>query len=136
MRHQDLNVLGTPLQSCCIDPLTGFYRTGYCQVGPEDVGVHAVCIEATEDFLAFSKAAGNDLSTPNPQYGFPGLKPGDSWCLCAPRWQEALAHGIAPPVYLAATHESALAYSDLQDLKRHALDGDVNDLLNDLSAKR
>ena len=136
MPHRDLNVLGTPLQSCCVDPLTGFYRTGYCQVGPEDLGVHAVCIEATEDFLAFSKAAGNDLSTPNPQYGFPGLKPGDSWCLCAPRWQEALEKGIAPPVYLAATHESALAYSDLQDLKRHALDVDVNDLLNDLRHKK
>ena len=136
MKYQDRNVLGTPLQSCCVDPLTGFYRTGYCQVGPEDIGVHAVCIEATEDFLAFSKAAGNDLSTPNPQYGFPGLKPGDSWCLCAPRWQEALEKGIAPPVYLAATHESALAYSDLQDLKRHALDGDVNDLLNDLRQKK
>ncbi len=136
MPHRDLNVLGTPLQSCCVDPLTGFYRTGYCQVGPEDLGVHAVCIEATEDFLAFSKAAGNDLSTPNPQYGFPGLKPGDSWCLCAPRWQEALEKGIAPPVYLAATHESALAYSDLQDLKRHALDVDVNDLLNDLRQKK
>ena len=136
MKYQDRNVLGTPLQSCCVDPLTGFYRTGYCQVGPEDIGVHAVCIEATEDFLAFSKAAGNDLSTPNPQYGFPGLKPGDSWCLCAPRWQEALEKGIAPPVYLAATHEEALTYSDLQDLKRHALDGDVNDLLNDLRQKK
>jgi len=132
MPHSDRNVLGEPLQSCCADPLTGFYRTGYCQVGPDDIGVHAVCIEVTSDFLAFSKAAGNDLSTPNPQHGFPGLKPGDSWCLCAPRWQEALEEGIAPPVYLAATHESALDHSDLQDLKRHALDVDVNELLNDL----
>jgi uncharacterized protein len=135
MNTTDKNVLGEPLQSCCIDPLTGFYRTGYCHVGPEDVGVHAVCIEVTDDFLSFSKQAGNDLSTPLPHYGFPGLKPGDSWCLCAPRWQEALDAGIAPPVYLAATHESALDYSTLQDLKRHALDVDVNELLNDLRQK-
>jgi len=126
------NVLGTPLKSCCMDPLTGFYRTGFCQVGPEDVGVHAVCIEATADFLVFSKEAGNDLSTPNPMYGFPGLLPGDRWCLCAPRWQEALEAGIAPPVILESTHEATLDYAKLEDLKRHALDVDFNDLLGDL----
>ncbi len=129
------NVLGEPLQSCCTDPLTGFYRTGYCQVGPEDIGVHAVCIEVTSDFLAFSKEAGNDLSTPMPHYGFPGLQPGDRWCLCASRWQESLDAGIAPPVYLAATHALALEHSTLQDLKRHALDVDINDLLGDLQNK-
>jgi uncharacterized protein (DUF2237 family) len=131
----EMNVLGTPLKMCCISPLTGFYRTGYCQVGPDDLGVHGVCIEATDDFLAFSKEAGNDLSTPNPEYGFPGLKPGDRWCLCAPRWQEALEAGMAPAVILEATHEKALEFSSVEDLKRHALDVDFNDLLGDLSKK-
>jgi len=127
---REKNILGTELQSCCMDPLTGFYRTGFCQVGPDDFGVHAVCIEATSDFLEFSKAAGNDLSTPNPEFGFPGLKPGDQWCLCAPRWQEAFEAGVAPPVMLNATHESARDYCDLENLKTHALDVDFNDLLN------
>ena len=127
------NVLGTDLKSCCIDPMTGFYRNGFCQIGPEDLGVHAVCIEATEDFLAFSKSAGNDLSTPHPEYGFPGLKPGDQWCLCAPRWKEALDANIAPPVILEATHEAALSYATLEELKQHALDVDFNDLLTFIS---
>jgi uncharacterized protein (DUF2237 family) len=126
------NVLGEPLISCCMDPVTGFYRTGFCQVGFEDLGVHAVCIEATADFLAFSKAAGNDLSTPIPIYDFPGLKPSDRWCLCASRWQEAFLAGCAPPVILAGTHERALDFCALSDLKRHALDVDFNELLETL----
>ena len=127
------NVLGTPLTSCCMDPVTGFYRTGFCQVGSDDLGVHAVCIEATDDFLLFSKEVGNDLSTPNPLFGFEGVKPGDKWCLCAPRWKEALDAGIAPPVILESTHERALDFTTIEDLKRHALDVDFNDLLEDLS---
>jgi hypothetical protein len=117
-----------------MDPITGFYRTGSCHVGPEDSGVHAVCIEATDDFLAFSKRAGNDLSTPQPHYGFPGLVPGDKWCLCAPRWQEAFEAGVAPPVILAATHEKALDYCRLADLKHHALDVDFNEILGALQS--
>jgi uncharacterized protein (DUF2237 family) len=105
-----------------VKPLTGFYRTGCCETGPEDVGVHTVCIEATREFLAFSKAAGNDLSTPRPEFGFAGLEPGDRWCICAARWQEALEAGAAPRVVLAATHEATLEIVELADLKRHALD--------------
>jgi uncharacterized protein (DUF2237 family) len=115
------NVLGSPLQVCSMDPLTGFTREGSCKVTPEDVGVHAVCVEVTEEFLEFSKEVGNDLSTPMPLYGFEGLKPGDRWCLCASRWRQALEHGIAPPVDLMATHESALEYASLVDLLRHSL---------------
>lgn len=116
------NVLGQPLKICCTQPMTGFYRTGRCETGPQDLGLHVVCAEVTADFLAFSRAAGNDLSTPRPEFGFPGLKPGDRWCLCAARWREALEAGHAPPVVLAATHERALAVVTLDDLKRHALD--------------
>ena len=116
------NVLGQPLQSCCTQPMTGFYRTGRCETGPQDFGLHVVCAEVTADFLGFSRAAGNDLSTPRPEFGFPGLKPGDRWCLCAARWREALEAGMAPRVVLAATHERALAVVTLDDLKRHALD--------------
>jgi len=130
------NCLGTDLIACCMDPVTGFYRTGFCQVGHEDIGVHAVCIEATEDFLAFSKAAGNDLSTPNPNFGFPGLNPGDRWCLCAPRWQEAFLAGAAPAVILSGTHERALDYCSLDDLKSHALDVDFNDILGYLKLQQ
>ncbi len=115
------NVLGTPLQTCSLDPLTGFTREGSCKVTPEDVGVHAVCVEVSEEFLEFSKSVGNDLSTPMPLYGFAGLKPGDRWCLCASRWRQALEHGIAPPVDLMATHESALEYASLVDLLRHSM---------------
>ena len=129
------NVLGGPLESCCSDPVTGFYRDGFCHVGMDDVGVHAVCIEATSDFLEFSKAVGNDLSTPNLAFSFPGLKTGDRWCLCASRWQEAFEAGAAPFVFLNATNELALVYADLMDLKRHALDGDVNELLDDLMSR-
>ena len=124
------NVLGTDLKPCCMDPLTGFYRTGSCHVGPEDRGVHAVCIEVTQDFLAFSQSVGNDLSTPNVDYDFKGLQPGDRWCLCASRFAQALQAGVAPLIYLESTHESALAYATLDELKRHALDGDIDELFN------
>ena len=117
------NVLGGELIPCSADPMTGFYRTGCCETGPDDHGSHTVCVRVTATFLAFSRAAGNDLSTPMPQYGFPGLKEGDQWCLCAPRWQEALINGQAPQVVLAATHEGALQYCELDDLKAHAIDG-------------
>lgn len=116
------NVLGEPLQVCCFQPRTGFYRTGSCETGPEDRGLHVVCAEVTVDFLAFSKSRGNDLSTPMPAFGFPGLTPGDRWCLCAARWQEALEAGAAPKVVLRSTHEAALELIALADLKRHALD--------------
>ncbi len=117
----DRNVLGGELQPCSVDPLTGFYRTGSCSTGSEDFGCHAVCAQLTEEFLTFSKAAGNDLSTPAPQYGFPGLKPGDRWCVCAPRWKEALDAGAAPPVILEATHEAALKYVSRSILEEYAL---------------
>ena len=116
------NVLGEKLQSCSEDPVTGFYRDGCCNVGPDDLGVHSVCVRVTAEFLEFSKARGNDLSTPMPQFGFEGLKPGDQWCLCAGRWKEALDAGVAPKVVLAATHEETLAIVPLGDLKRHAVD--------------
>ena len=102
--------------------MTGFYRDGYCRTGPGDVGLHTVCVEATVEFLIFSAACGNDLSTPAPEWEFPGLKPGDRWCLCVTRWKEALDAGVAPPVLLSSTHESALEWVDLEDLKNHALD--------------
>ena len=105
-----------------MDPLTGFFRDGCCNTGTHDIGRHVVCVRASADFLAFSKARGNDLTTPRPEVGFPGLRPGDRWCLCAARWQEALEAGHAPPVVLAATHEAALQVIHLADLKRHALD--------------
>jgi uncharacterized protein (DUF2237 family) len=111
------NVLGTPLQSCCTDPVTGFYRDGHCRTGPTDSGRHVVCAVMTEDFLTFTKARGNDLSTPVPQYQFPGLRPGDGWCLCALRWKEAYDAGLAPPVRLEATHEAALNFVTLEMLE-------------------
>lgn len=118
----ELNVFGEPLRSCSDNPLTGFFRTGYCSTGPDDVGRHTICVEVTEDFLAFSKAAGNDLTTPRPEMAFPGLKPGDRWCLVAPRWVQALEAGVAPRIVLLATHEATLRYTDLETLKRYALD--------------
>ena len=121
-RREGRNVLGEPLAPCSDRPLTGFFRDGCCNTGPEDVGSHTVCVVMTAEFLAFSARAGNDLSTPLPQYGFPGLVPGDRWCLCAPRWQEAFEAGMAPRVVLAATHVGALDYCALADLKRHAID--------------
>ena len=120
---EGLNVLGGELEPCSVDPLTGFYRDGTCRTGGQDVGVHAVCAVMTEEFLAFSAAAGNDLSTPRPEWGFPGLVPGDRWCLCAARWEEALEAGKAPPVVLAATHALALEFSTLADLRAHSVDG-------------
>ena len=117
------NVLGTELQTCSTEPMTGFYRDGCCNTGSGDVGVHTVCAVVTAEFLEFSREAGNDLSTPMPMYGFPGLKPGDRWCLCAPRWQEALDAGMAPDVVLEATHIGSLEWCSLDDLKAHAADG-------------
>jgi uncharacterized protein len=119
---EDTNVLGGRLEPCSESPRAGFYRDGCCNTGPEDLGLHVVCARMTAKFLEFSKASGNDLSTPQPDFGFPGLKPGDRWCLCAGRWREALEAGVAPPVVLSATHEEALAVVSLEDLKRHALD--------------
>jgi len=116
------NVLGTNLEPCCTSPVTGFYRDGYCSTGPEDLGVHTVCAVVSKDFLKFSKERGNDLSTPNPAYGFVGLKPGASWCLCASRWQEAFEAGFAPAVVLASTHEASLKHCALDDLKSLAVD--------------
>ena len=116
------NVLGGPLAPCCEDPATGFYRDGYCHTGPQDVGSHTVCARLTEAFLEFSLLRGNDLTTPRPEFDFPGLRPGDRWCLCIARWREALGAGVAPPVVLAATHEKALAVVTLEQLSRHALD--------------
>lgn len=116
------NVLGGPLQPCSHDPVTGFFRDGCCNTGPSDTGLHSVCAVLTAEFLAFSKAAGNDLSTPVPEYGFPGLKPGDRWCLCAARWLEAYEAGAAPKLVLAATHIATLALMPLALLKAHAVD--------------
>jgi uncharacterized protein len=116
------NVLGGVLENCSLKPMTGFFRNGCCDTDAEDVGSHTVCVVMTAEFLAFSKACGNDLSTPMPDYGFPGLVPGDRWCLCAPRWQEALEADSAPRVVLRATHEGALQYCELADLKRYAID--------------
>ena len=118
------NVLGGELEMCCGDPMTGFYRDGFCRTGIDDTGRHTVCIVATTDFLAFSKAVGNDLSTPMPQYAFPGLVEGDQWCLCMLRWREALDAGAAPQVILKATHEAALTVVSLEDLKNHAIDSE------------
>ena len=116
------NVLGGPLLTCSDVPLTGFYRDGCCNVGDDDLGVHSTCVSVTADFLAFSKARGNDLSTPRPEFDFPGLEPGDRWCLCAARWVEALSAGKAPLLVLSATHEVMLEYAPIEVLKKHAID--------------
>jgi len=118
------NVLGGPLEVCCTSPMTGFYRDGMCSTGAGDVGVHVVCAQMTEEFLTYTKAQGNDLSTPVPAFAFPGLKPGDRWCLCASRWKEAFDDGVAPPVVLTSTHAAALEYVTLADLKQHAIAGE------------
>jgi len=120
-RRRARNVLGGVLEICALDPRTGFTRSGCCETGPEDYGSHTVCAEMTAEFLTFSQSSGNDLSTPRPEWGFPGLQPGDRWCLCAPRWQEALEAGMAPRVVLRATHAMALQYCRLEDLQRHAV---------------
>lgn len=117
----DLNVLGGPLQACSYDPLTGFYRSGCCETGPEDRGNHTVCSRVTADFLAFSLKQGNDLSTPRPEYRFAGLKPGDRWCLCANRWFEAYEAGVAPPVILESTHDRVLEAVPLEALQSCAM---------------
>ena len=122
-RRSGRNVLGGTLQVCSDNPLTGFFRNGCCDTGPQDGGSHTVCAVMTDEFLAFSRAAGNDLSTPREAFGFPGLKPGDRWCLCAPRWQQAFQAGRAPAVVLEACHEGALAYCRLEDLRAHEAGG-------------
>lgn len=114
------NVLGTELMACSYDPLTGYFRDGCCQTDANDAGSHLICARVTADFLAFSLSVGNDLSTPRPEYRFTGLKPGDRWCLCALRWRQALEAGVAPPVVLEATHESALQFVTLESLLQHA----------------
>ena len=116
------NVLGGDLQTCSKDPMTGFFRDGCCNTGADDLGQHTVCARVTEEFLAFSKACGNDLSTAMPQYEFPGLNDGDQWCLCVLRWKEAYEAGMAPKVDLAATHMSVLEYVDLDVLKEYSID--------------
>ena len=116
------NVLGETLETCCESPMTGFYRTGCCETGPGDKGLHVVCAQLTREFLRYSKANGNDLSTPRPEFDFPGLKPGDRWCLCVARWKEAFEAGVAPPVVLSATHISALEFVSLEELQANAVD--------------
>ena len=116
------NVLGTPLESCSLSPLTGFNRNGACQSAEHDFGVHGVCSQVTDDFLEFTKERGNDLSTSNALHNFPGLKSGDRWCLCASRWKEAFDNGVAPPVVISATSEAVLEYINLDDILRHAVD--------------
>ena len=115
------NVLGTELKVCCTSPMTGFYRDGKCNTGGGDFGAHVVCAQMTEEFLAFTQSQGNDLSTPAPMFNFPGLKPGDRWCLCASRWKEAMDAGVAPPVALESTHASALEYVSLSELQTYAM---------------
>jgi len=115
------NVLGTELQCCCTAPMTGFYRDGFCRTGPGDYGLHTVCAVMTAEFLEFSKARGNDLSTPRPEMSFPGLKHGDRWCLCVTRWTEALEDGKAPQVVLEATHSSVIEFASLEDLQAHSV---------------
>lgn len=115
-----MNVLGGELEPCSFDPLTGFFRDGHCRTEGQDLGFHAVCAVMTEEFLDFTRSRGNDLSTPQPQWMFPGLQPGDRWCVVAARWQEAFEEGVAPPVVLEATHASALEFVSLGDLEEHA----------------
>ena len=122
MAEDDRNVLGGRLATCSNRPLTGFYRDGCCNIGPEDLGLHVVCAQVTREFLEFARQQGNDLITPAPQFGFPGLEPGDRWCVCAGTWRQAYEAGVAPPVVLAATHEETLAVVPLSALKEHALD--------------
>jgi len=121
-READRNVIGGSLLECSAEPLTGFFRDGCCATGPEDVGSHTVCTILTEQFLSFSRQVGNDLSTPQPQFGFPGLRPGDRWCVCAARWLEAHESGCAPPVLLAATHERALELIEIDTLLAYAIE--------------
>lgn len=121
------NVLGSQLQICCTSPLTGFYRDGICRTGGQDFGSHVVCAQLTVEFLEFTKSRGNDLSTPVPAFQFPGLKPGDRWCLCVSRWREAMEAGVAPPVILSATHARAVESVSLKDLKKHAINEEISE---------
>ena len=130
--EKSINVLGTQMECCCSNVRgtgvgTGFYRNGYCSTGAQDVGRHTVCVQVTDDFLKFSAKVGNDLSTPMPQYMFPGLKEGDLWCLCAQRWAQAYQFGKAPKLYLRATHEKTLDYVEFEVLREYALDGEAAD---------
>ena len=120
--NKELNVLGTPLEPCSLKPLTGFYRTGSCEVGNDNPGIHAVCIYATEEFLAYSKKTGNDLSTPMPQHGFVGVKPGESWCLSGVRFAQSIKDGTPPQIFIHSTHEAILRLVSLEDLKKIAID--------------
>jgi uncharacterized protein (DUF2237 family) len=120
-RYPSLNVLGGELEPCSTRPRTGFFRDGSCATATEDFGAHVVCCQVTEEFLEFSKQAGNDLSTPQPALGFPGLRPGDRWCVCATRWKEAFEAGVAAPVVLEATHVNALDIIPIEELRKHAL---------------
>lgn len=122
MESDQQNVFGEPLEGCSLNPRTGFYRTGCCDTGPEDAGSHTVCAVVTAEFLAYSAYVGNDLSTPRPEFGFAGLKPGDRWCLCAGRWLQAYEEGVAPDVVLRSTNRAALSIVPLDALRAHALD--------------
>jgi uncharacterized protein (DUF2237 family) len=122
MPQPDRNILGGPIAPCSFSPRTGFYRDGCCNTGPEDLGLHVVCVQVTREFLEFARDEGNDLVTPAPEYGFPGLRPGDRWCVCAGTWRRAYDAGVAAPVVLAATHEETLAIVPLDALREHALD--------------
>jgi uncharacterized protein (DUF2237 family) len=115
------NVLGTPLKTCSTQPLTGFYRDGCCNTGMDDMGLHTICVQVSAEFLAYSRSVGNDLSTPNPAYGFPGLRPGDCWCVCVTRWKQAYEAGVISPVNLEASHMSVLEFVDLDVLQKHAV---------------
>jgi len=119
---ESVNVFGKKLEPCGVDPLTGFYRDACCNTGPEDLGIHTVCVKVTKEFLEFSKKRGNDLATTRPEFGFRGLKAGDRWCVCAGRWKEAFDAGVAPRVYLHATHIETLAIIPMRDLEKHAVD--------------
>ena len=122
LENQSMNVLGEPLIVCCENPITGFYRNGRCDTGPEDHGVHTVCVRVTSDFLEYSASVGNDLSTPFPEFGFPGLTDGDRWCLCLSRWKQAYDAKVAPQIYLASTHEASLDLVPLEVLIEFAVD--------------
>ena len=121
MAEKVLNIFGEEMDACCFDPLTRWKRDGYCNTDDFDHGSHVVCCEVTDAFLAFSKERGNDLSTPRPEFNFPGLKEGDRWCLCAMRWQEAFEAGVAPRVFLESCHQKALEFVNLEDLEQHAM---------------
>ena len=122
---ENLNVFGEPLKDCSCKPMTGFYRNGKCSTGPDDKGLHTICVEVTKEFLSFSRSKGNDLSTANPEWGFPGLQEGDRWCLCALRWKEAYEVGKAPLVFLESTHKESLKVVKLEDLEKHAVQAKV-----------